>query len=276
MLIRCEKCRALFSLPDVLAAKQLECGRCKFVFALPERGAPKVAPAKPGQRPLAQPKGFDWQAPALLGIAVGLLLFAFFLWRSRAPHLTKAAAARIAQGEKLLLKDDLASLDQAAQLFTDAAHLSPRMALPEAQRALALLLQSSTRTQLQDPAATRYLQQGVAAARTAMKESPLDPAVLRAVALAQVLSGSQKDAAQTLQGAGSDAWTEYVRSTAAPEADGALAALDHARKLQPQLLRAEVDEARLVSATAPQRAKDLLSHVLSENPKHELAQRLSK
>jgi hypothetical protein len=293
MLIRCEKCRALFSLPETVGehagagfagdgqgpkggALMVQCARCQLVFPVPERRGSSAAKPAPVPSNVTQRRSRGWQAPALLAVAVALLIFAFLEWRSQQPHLTQAAAARLEQGEKLLLRDDLASLDQATKLFTDAAHLAPRVAQPEAERALALLLQSQTRTQLQDPAATRYLQQGVAAARAAVREAPRDPIVLRAVALAQALSGAPEDATRTLDSVASDAWVEYVRATAATEPQSALAALDAALKLQPQLLRAEVDEARLLLPAAPQRAKDLLGHVLSENPRHELAQRLAK
>jgi predicted Zn finger-like uncharacterized protein len=268
MLVRCERCRAAFAVPDGLSGPgfRVECGRCLLVFSPRQDGASPDAPALivKAVPPKAQRQ---WKGPlsALLLLAVAAAGFAF--WRFRNPHLSKAAAARIAQGDALILKDDLASLDGAVQLFTEAAHLAPRAALPEARRAFALLLESATQKSLNDPSATRLLQQGIAAAKAVIAESPRDPAAGQAVALAYVLSGSPQEAQAYLRG--NDSWTDYLRAISEPST--ARAALEKIG-----LLRAEVDEAQLLLPVSPQRAKEILTHVLQENPRHELAQRLMK
>lgn len=268
MLVRCERCRAAFVVDGSLSGPdfRVECGRCHLVFSprlnSPSRGEPALAvKAVP---PKAQRQ---WKGPlsALLLLAVAAAGIAF--WRARNPRLSAAAAARVAQGDALLLKDDLGSLAGAVQLFTEAAHLAPHAALPEARRAFALLLQSATQKSLEDPDSTRLLQQGIAAARTAIAESPRDPAARQAVALAYVLSGSPREAAALLEG--SDSWTSYLRAISDPAtAEAALSKV--------ALVRAEVDEAQLLMPASPQRAKEILTRVLQENPRHELARRLMK
>ncbi|HEX4384725.1 MAG TPA: MJ0042-type zinc finger domain-containing protein [Myxococcales bacterium] len=264
MLVRCERCRAAFTVQDGLAVPgfRVECGRCLLVFSprlsTPERDGPalvvKAVPPKPQRQ---------WKGPlsALLLLAVAAAAFGF--WRLRNPRVSKAAAARIAQGDALLLKDDLASLDGAVQLFTEAAHLAPRAALPEARRAFALLLQSATEKALDNPDSTRLLQQGIAAAKAAIAESPRDPAARQAVALAYLLSGSPQEAAPFMQS--NDLWSNYLRAV------GDAKALE-----QVALVRAEVDEARLLMPASPQRAQEILARVLQENPRHELARSLAK
>lgn len=268
MLVRCERCRAAFVVADSLSGPgfRVECGRCLFVFSprlnSPSQGGPalivKAIPAKPQRQ---------WKGPLSAVLLLALAAAAFGFWRFRDPRLSSAAAARVAQGDALLLKDDLASLDAAVQLFTEAAHLAPRAALPEARRAFALLLESATQKSLNNADSTRLLQQGIAAAKAAITESPRDPAAQKAVALAYVLSGSPQEAAVFLKG--DDSWTAYVRAISDP----ATAAAELAKI---GLVRAEVDEAQLLLPASPRRAKEILTRVLQENPRHELAQILVK
>jgi predicted Zn finger-like uncharacterized protein len=276
MLVRCERCKAAFVVQDGLAAPgfRVECGRCLFVFS-PEASDQRNDGPALQIKVLPPKKQSQWKAPLAAILILALAAGGFAFWRLRRPRLSDAAAAKVAQGDALLLRDDLVSLEGAAQLFTEAAHLAPHVALPEAQRAFALLLESSSQRALQNPAAsTRLLQQGIAAAKTALSESPREPAAQRAMGLAFVLSGAPQEAARFLSGG--DPWTAYVRAAAVTEPARAIAALEAARKLEPGLLRAEVDEAQLLFVAQPQRARELVSHVLLENPRHELARRLAK
>jgi len=261
---------------DGLAAPgfRVECGRCLLVFS-PQTGDPRIDGPALVVKVLAPKRQGQWKALLAAVLVLALAVGAFASWRRRTPRLSKAAAARVAQGDALLLRDDLGSLEGAAQLFTEAAHLAPHVALPEAQRAFALLLESSSQRALQNPAAaTRLLQQGIAAAKTALSESPRDPAAQRAMGLAFVLSGAPQEAARFLSGG--DAWTGYVRAAALTEPAQAVAAFEAAQKLEPKLLRAAVDQARLLLLARPVLAKELLSRVLVENPRHELARLLAK
>src|SRR6202012_2549611 len=95
---------------------------------------------------------------------------------------------------------------------------------------------------LNNPDSTRLLQQGIAAAKTVIAESPRDPAAQQAAALAYILEGSPQEAGKFV--AGRDPWSNYLRATGDP---AALAKVG--------LLRAEVDEAQLLLAASPQRAK---------------------
>jgi len=162
MLIRCQRCQALFSLQDGVAGPagsfKVECGRCLNVFetaAMPgalERKAAADAlaralkPRRPGDEPaLPVRKRRDW--PWLAGVvALGVLAFVFT--RARMSGLSRESEARIERAHQLLLRDDLESLQESAAVFTEAARLSPGQARPEAERAFALLLQAATHADL--------------------------------------------------------------------------------------------------------------------------------
>ena len=220
MLIRCQKCQALYTLQDGVAAAgtafRVECGRCLEVFeaAGPRRAGPPT-PSPDGVRavrpvPRAEPSASlerkaatDDLARALrprrpLGAApedefaasmrktalrrrqvlvgagalaaVALVATAAVQWRSRS-GASRAVAERLASARSRLLLDDDASLQQAAALSTEAARLAPGEALPEAERAYALLLVAAAHKDL----AERLESRGRALSETAAKVSAEKP-----------------------------------------------------------------------------------------------------
>jgi predicted Zn finger-like uncharacterized protein len=233
-----------------------------------------------------------------VGILAGLLALgiAALVMRSRLGGLSPEAAARVERARQRLLRDDSASLEQAGALFTEAARLAPGAAMPEAERAFALLLQAAAHNDLAGRVedaqereaharnATRLLQDGVAMAKAALDDDAEDPAALRALALHAAITGEQDRG--LLQRAGQrapqDPWVAYTRAAQAlagapsrAKQDRALAALTQARQAEPRMLRAQVDAAAISidrQETGP--ARDLLTRVLQENPQHERARKL--
>jgi len=200
---------------------------------------------------------------------------------------------KIAEGREKLLRDDTRSLQDATRLFTDAARAAPGKATPEAERAFALLLQSSAQKdvagrvagpQREDEArgANRLLQQGTAAAKQAVAEDKDDPAALRAIALAEALAGAAEEAtahAEQARRAEQDhPWALYAEAAAALAAQAherAIQALSAARQAQPRMLRADVDLAAIALDKGDARgARELLQKVLSQNPEHDRARRM--
>jgi predicted Zn finger-like uncharacterized protein len=226
----------------------------------------------------------------LLGIlaaasAAGIVLHQ----RERARELGE----KLRVGREKLLRDDTASLQDATKLFTEAARAAPGRATVEAERAFALLLQASAQKDLAERlpatdraepqrAASQLLQQGAAAARQAFAEDKEDPAALRAMALAESMSGAADQAAihaeQADQAAPGDAWTLYAKAAAASAShanERAIQALSAAREAEPRLLRADVDLAAIsLDRGDPAGAGELLESVLRRNPQHERARRL--
>jgi len=206
MLIRCEKCQALYSLQDGAAQGQenfsVECGRCLSTFQAESPRPPVVAkagltevrtdPARPAARLVSprsvakapapsaslehpQKSGEDlarllkprrpdlgflrgpsqspWQGkrPWIIGalVVVSLAALGLFALR-RLGGVSKEAQAKLARAHEKLLLDDSQSLEQASALYTEAAHLSPGEAGPEADRAFSLLLQAATQKELAD------------------------------------------------------------------------------------------------------------------------------
>jgi hypothetical protein len=195
---------------------------------------------------------------------------------------------KIEQGREKLLLDDAKSLQEATKLFTEAARASPGHAVPEAERAFALLLQAGAHKDMaarlaqhdeEARAASRLLQQGAAAARQAMADDRGAPAALRAIALAEALSGEAVPAAahaeQAERAAPDDPWVLYAKAASAAAAgsrDRAVQALSAARQVQPKLLRANVDLAGIaLDGGDPGGARELLQRVLHDNPQHERA-----
>ncbi|HEX9577317.1 MAG TPA: hypothetical protein VF993_06160 [Myxococcales bacterium] len=188
MLIRCQKCQALFSLQDGVAASgasfHVECGRCLLVFpaTAPRREittpvqtppAPLRAPPLPAaaleltralrpRRPESQAgveEGErDLRRVALrrrrllvgAGVVAVVAIAAFAAAQLRRSGLAREAAARMEKARQKLLRDDLRSLEEAGALFTEAARMAPGEAGPEAERAFALLLQAATHKDLAD------------------------------------------------------------------------------------------------------------------------------
>jgi tetratricopeptide (TPR) repeat protein len=210
-------------------------------------------------------------------------------------------AARVEKARATLLRDDAASLEQAAALFTEAARLAPGAAMPEAERAFALLLQAAADKDLADRLeaagkdaagereahardATRLLQQALAAAKAALDDDPDNPAALRAMALHAALTGGSDHGmlrrAEVL--APRDPWIKYTRAAAAlagpasrERQDRALALLSQARQAEPRMLRVQVDAAGIsVDRQEAGPARELLGRVLQENSRHERARRL--
>ena len=200
---------------------------------------------------------------------------------------------KMRRGHEILLRDDTRSLQEATKLFTDAARASAGQAVPEAERAFALLLQAKAHKELaarvaaaqreeQEKAAAKLLQQGAAAARQALGEDQEAPAALRATALAEAITGKADDAQahaeQADRAAPGDAWTLYVKAASAAaghKQDRAVQALAAARQIEPRLIRVDVDLASIsLDSGDTAGARVLLERVLKENPRHERAQRM--
>ncbi|HUJ29631.1 MAG TPA: hypothetical protein VLW85_26615 [Myxococcales bacterium] len=188
MLIRCERCAAVFSLQDAVGAGapfQVECGRCLLVFEakpLPKPVTPppqarvQPLPAAPGPGALERKAQADELAKALrprrpedelqsellkvtarrrrrIRWAAGVALVAALTLlglglRQRFLKLPPQAQARIDKARELLLKDDPGSLQEATALFSEAARLAPGEAMPEGERGFALLLQAAAQSDL--------------------------------------------------------------------------------------------------------------------------------
>src|SRR3954447_6656633 len=96
MLVRCERCRAAFAVPDALRGRQglqVECGRCLLVFQ-PRFEKDRSDPALLVRTipPERKSRLAGWRT-ALAAAAVLALLGGGFAqyWRTRPPRLTKAA-----------------------------------------------------------------------------------------------------------------------------------------------------------------------------------------
>jgi tetratricopeptide (TPR) repeat protein len=230
MVIECSRCRAVFSLPEGIAAAgtpfSVQCGRCLAVFevvpapppavtaesapaaadpatdAVPP--APVLAPSSHGQPDAIQPppaasdRASLARWPFLLGILVLAIVAGIALQRR---ERTRELEEKVRQGREKMLLDDSASLEQATKLFTEAARSAPGRAVPEGERAFSLLLQAAAHDDLRRrlPAperdeegrtAARLLQQGAAAARQAFADDKNDPVALRAMALAEAVAGT--------------------------------------------------------------------------------------
>ena len=263
----------------------------------PERLAPTTTDEPLGtvQRALAGMIVEPERAPRarwllLLGIlaaasAVGIVLHQ----RERARELGE----KMRVGREELLRDDNESLQDATKLFTEAGRARPGRAPLEAERAFALLLQASAQRDLAarlpaaergepERAAARLLQQGAAAARQAFADDKDDPAALRAMALAESISGVADQAAlhaeQAERAAPGDPWALYAKAAAASAShahERAVQALSAAREAEPRLLRADVDLAAIsLDRGDPAGARELLESVLRRNPKHDRARRM--
>ncbi len=197
---------------------------------------------------------------------------------------------KLRQGREKLLLDDSKSLREATGLFTDAARDAPGQAEPEAERAFALLLQASAHKDLaarvpgaqreeEARVASRLLQQGAAAARQAIADDAEALPAIRAMALAEALSGSVEPAAaraeQAERMASQDPWVLYVKAAVAAAAgarDRAVQALSAARQAEPKLLRADVDLAAIAMDGGDSAgARRLLERVVRDNPRHDRA-----
>jgi len=227
-------------------------------------------------------------------IALGLLALAIVLAVGIYRHSFSAGTEEmVRQGREKLLLDDSKSLREATSLFTDAAREAPGQAEPEAERALALLLQAGAHKDLaarvppsqreeEARAASRLLQQGAAAARQAMADDGEALAAIRAMALADALSGSPDPAGaraeQAERIAPGDPWVLYVKAAAASASgarDRAVQALSAARQAQPKLLRADVDLAGIAIDRGDRAgARELLQRVIRDNPRHDRARRM--
>ncbi len=198
MLIRCQKCRALYTLQDGVATSgvsfQVKCGRCLEVFeapgpqrpATPPQGLPAAKPAPQApkaepsaalerkaataelsralrpRRPLgAAPDGFraDLRGTSkerrqlLLGAStLALLALAAVGAVQLRSHFgpSRMVRERLEAARAMVMLDDNQSLQQAATLATEAARLAPGDALPEAERAFALLLVAAAHKDLAD------------------------------------------------------------------------------------------------------------------------------
>ncbi len=240
-------------------------------------------PPAPSAAPRLSRRGWTVIGGAVaLVVAVGAVLLA----RGGAADVD----GMVRRGRELLLRDDRKSLEQATGLFTDAARAAPGQAVPEAERAFALLLQASAARDMErrapagdrerlDRDAAKLLQQGAAAAREALSNDTDAPAALRAAALAEAIEGKPEDAAAHVQKAEAsdpgDAWVLYVKGAAAAAAhrqDQAVQALSAARQAQPELLRVDVDLAAIsLDAGDSGGARALLEGVLRRNSRHERA-----
>ena len=258
----------------------------------------EVASATPDPVPAGRPSTPRlelWRGPLMqsrvlvaviaLAIAAGVVLYR--------RGLPREVEENVRQGREKLLLDDEKSLQEATKLFTEAVRVAPGNAVAEAERAFALLLQASAHKDLawrippperdeETRAATRLLQQGAAAARQAIEDDQNAPAALRAIALAEAVSGTPEPAGahavQAERAAPRDPWALYAKAAAAAagrDRDRAVQALSAARQAEPRLLRADVDLAGFaIDGGDPAGARELLQRVLRNNPQHERARRM--
>ena len=329
MLIECSWCHAVFSLQapsrpqpatepgleeGVAAAGasfKVQCGRCLAVFAVPMTPArAEPAPEQPTGTVVSEPPTASsapqdapgilrwgvrrWDPKIVSRVAVAILALVIAtgiaLYRRGLPRETHD---NIRQGREKLLLDDTQSLQEATRLFTEAVRAAPGQAEPEAERALALLLQAGAHKDLaarlpaaerqeQERAASKLLQEGTAAARQAMADDADAPAALRAMAVAEALAGAAGPAAARAEQAESvasgDPWTLYAKALAAAAGsarDRTVQALSAARQAEPRLLRADVDLAGIaMDGGDPAGARALLQRVLRDNPRHDRARRM--
>jgi predicted Zn finger-like uncharacterized protein len=326
LLIECSHCRAVFSVQDGVAQPgasfPVQCGRCLASF---EAVAPARAPAAAAAAPVTSPPGVPAGAvevplspipeavtalPEAVAAAAAPMLrrMARGRWPLLVGGLVLAAIAgvavnrrermreieeKIAQGQEKLLRDDTRSLQEATRLFTEAARAAPGRALPEAQRAFALLLHGSAQKDMaarvsgpqreaEARVATRLLQQGTAAAKQAIADEKDDPVALRAMAMADALAGAADEAKahadQAARAAPGNPWALYAQAAAAISArspERAIQALSAARQAEPRLLRADVDLAAIsLDKGDRQGARELLQKVLAANPDHDRARYL--
>jgi len=268
------------------------------VVQLPPAPAPAPLPTPEDAQPAAAAPPSALRAawsrtPTRARIALGVLgaaIVGVALYALTSPGGTEE---RVRQGREKLLLDDARSLREATSLFTDAAREAPGQAEPEAERAFALLLQASAHKDLASRvppgqreeevrAAYRLLQQGAAAARQAMADDAESLPAIRAMALADALSGSPEPAGaraeQAERLAPNDAWVLYVKAAAAAASgarDRAVQALSAARQAQPKLLRADVDLAAIAMDGGDRSgARELLLKVIRDNPRHDRARRM--
>lgn len=228
---------------------------------------------------------------AVIASAVALAVAFVIVLRARGHGATVEEMLR--QGRELLLRDDRRSLEEATKLFTDAARAAPGQAVPEAERAFALLLQAGAAKDLarrgppkdrdkQERQAAKLLQQGAAAARQALSDGKDEPVALRAAALADAVDGKAADAAARVAqaesaGAG-DPWVLYVKGAAAVaghDREAAVQAYASAQKAEPRMVRADVDLAGLsLDGGDKAAARTLLEKVLRDNPQHDRAKHM--
>jgi hypothetical protein len=102
------------------------------------------------------------------GAAALVAIIAVAATQIRFSGLPRAAKERIEKAREKILRDDLQSLEEAGALFLEAARLAPGEAMPEAERAFALLLRAATHKDLADRlgAAGRDLNDRVAKLQT--------------------------------------------------------------------------------------------------------------
>lgn len=257
----------------------------------------QAAPLAPGSRGVegTAPGAPRWSASrrrrvaGVFAFAVAVVAAAVLYQRGRGSTVED----KMRRGHEILLRDDTRSLQEATKLFTDAARASAGQAVPEAERAFALLLQAKAHKDLaarlgaeqrdeQEKAAARLLQQGAAAARQALGEDQDAPAALRATALEEALNGkadeAQAHAEQADRAAPGDPWTLYVKAVSAAaghKRERAVQALAAARQIEPRLIRVDVDLAGIsLDSGDAAGARVLLERVLKENPRHERARRM--
>jgi len=237
-------------------------------------------------------------AVAIAIVGVAALASWFVLNRTGFPRV---AATRGDEARAALLLDDDASLERAASLFAEAGRGAPRSVALEADRAFALLLRGSAKLDVAerlelvargDPAAaaqreanlrdgTRLVQEGAAAARAAVDRAGDDVAAVRAMALAAALTSGNPTPwlERAMQKAGNDplfalavAAADLAGGRDGRAQEGAAAALTAAKRIEPRLLRAQVDAGALaLDRHDLAAARQGLQAVLEANPKHERA-----
>lgn len=166
MLVRCERCRAVYQL-DTRVAQGVQCVRCQLVFMAREPAslgaqgvlggaAAQAVAASPRLRVVALPpqrSSVRWVAAALVVAAAvgGGLAWRAHLKRIPVVGPSPLALIKTTAGEDLVWHDDTASLESAIAAFSEAESIDPSTDGPVAERALAtLLLSLSLREQEQD------------------------------------------------------------------------------------------------------------------------------
>lgn len=165
MLVRCERCRAVFRHSTPTHAVFLECSRCHHVFPVPTAelealepqgtlgGAAAIALSARQAPPAPIPPGITARPPrtsqspvtvTLLALVVGALALVALRSPGKSPPLTATTNAIVRSSEALVRLDDEASLETALAQLTTAAAAQPDNTDVRARRAFVLLLLGAT------------------------------------------------------------------------------------------------------------------------------------
>jgi hypothetical protein len=208
VLVRCERCRAVFRVADPVLQSALECSRCHHVFAAPTAdilaltpvgilgGAAAIAAANRGE-PLPPPRAFapapkSGTSPLTTGL-LGVIVLALFVLAVRSPVVSEPsgaadAARTLESAHQLVRRDDSASLESAIALLTASEAKAPGQIEVRSERATAmLLLGASLRAESDDLLAELSRSVPTADSLSAMSETDRTAALQKAASAREKL-----------------------------------------------------------------------------------------